>query len=94
MRLFLLLIVLLLGNSALACYGEYCSTQLGTLYDYPWKFVNQVTKPYPPNFISLMDGAYDVTKLPPVTQHTYKSNYSYKVCNGNNCRVINGNTNP
>ena len=30
---------------AKACYGEFCATSVGTLYDYPSGYINKYTKP-------------------------------------------------
>ncbi len=31
--------------SAKACYGEFCATGVGILYDYPQKYYNKYTRP-------------------------------------------------
>ena len=74
---------------SIACYGEYCSTQVGEIYDYPWKIINQVTKPYPTSFISVLDGSFDMKNVNKRTNRN-SYNFSYQSCtNSTNCVSVN-----
>ncbi len=87
----LLSVMFLTGCVAHACYGELCSTQVGTLYDYPWKVINQYTKPYPTSAISVLDGSYKMEDLPYYKPHQNTHNYTYKMCTNGNCKTYRGN---
>lgn len=43
--IYALLIVSLLPSGVYACYGEFCSTSLGAVYDIPTKVINKLTVP-------------------------------------------------
>lgn len=48
MKKLILIIVFILfcfSPSAKACYGELCATSLGTLYDFPQKYINKYNPP-------------------------------------------------
>ena len=85
----ILALLIIFSTPAMACYGEYCSTEVGYIYDFPWKVINKITRPYPTGVISLFDGSFKVENIPLHSQNNNNNNnqnynFSYQINSGIN----------
>ena len=54
-KLFILLGLLLIGSPSIACYGDFCSSYIGVIYDVPAKLWNKNVPPVVTNPRSVLD---------------------------------------
>ena len=63
-KLLILLGIILIGNSAFACYGNFCSSYVGVIYDIPAKVWNKNVPPVVTSPRAILDNPQEFLNSP------------------------------